>query len=90
LSHAAIENSFSVRPTIVAPIQANDGLVQVESDILGDVSHLRQNHLQQEPFLTIPSSQNKWDNHITVVIAETPMSTGQLHKKIEIFNYQAV
>jgi hypothetical protein len=39
-NHAAIEYSFPVRPTIVDPIQADDGLAQIESDLLGNAGHL--------------------------------------------------
>ncbi len=38
--HAAIENGFAVRPTIVDPIETDGGLVQVESDRLGNYGTL--------------------------------------------------
>lgn len=41
-NHAAIENGFAVGATIVDPIQADEGLTQIESDLLGDAGHLRQ------------------------------------------------
>jgi len=40
--HPAIENGFPIRSTIVDPIQAHNGLVQVEPDLLGNAGHLWQ------------------------------------------------
>jgi hypothetical protein len=58
-NHAAIEDGFAVGATIIDPIQADDGLVQVESDLFGDASHFRQRLLQQRRFVPVAGSRNK-------------------------------
>ncbi len=55
-NHAAIENGFAVGSAIVDPIQADDRLVQVKSDLLGKADNLRQCCLQQRRLILIARS----------------------------------
>jgi hypothetical protein len=69
-NHPAIENGFAVGATIVDPIQADEGLVQIESDLFGDATHFRQCCLQQRRLVTIVRCRNKRSDDVAVTVTE--------------------
>ena len=70
-NHRAIENGFSINPTIVDAIQADDGSFQSQADGLSDARHLRRGLSQQRRLITITRGRNKWCDHIAISVTES-------------------
>jgi hypothetical protein len=76
--HLAIEDGFSIKPTIIDAILADGGSFQSKAHGSGNAPDLRQSLSQQRRLITITRGRNKRRDHIAISITDSDDLVAQL------------